>query len=291
MREKIVVTGASSYLGRRVVERLSRSRSAKIVALISPRAVEAEPETDPRIRTIRASLATPLARPVIDALQTADRVLHFAWDRRGDATGSIETNAAMIENLLAFCRPKDFVFVSSVAGAPDAASAYGRHKHILAERVRAAGGSVFLPGLVVEDPPAGPYATLTKVVSKLPLALRLTKGAPKVYPIGMDRLLHLVDLLADPDLPPGTWRGFEAPVEFNDFIAEIEARHPRRRLPFAVPTGLMLSTARALKHVPLPTRAYCDKILTFLQKNDAYLAKADAFPARPDYAQPIKATR
>jgi hypothetical protein len=148
-----------------------------------------------------------------------------------------------------------------------------------------------VPGLVVEDPPAGPYAILTKVVSKLPLALRLTSSAPQVYPIEMDRLLELIDRLADPRLPPGTWRGFDAPVAFNDFLRGIEARNPRARLPVAVPTNLLLVAARTLKRVPLRTRAYCDKILTFLHKNDAYLAKTSPLPARLDSAQLIKVTQ
>lgn len=288
MPEQIVVTGASSYLGRRVVERLALSRGATIVALCSPRAGEDEPTANPGIRRIRASLETPLVQPVTDILRCADRVLHFAWDRRGDATGSIKTNATMVANLLASCQPEAFVFVSSVAAAPDAASAYGQHKFALSQRVLAAGGSVFVPGLVVEDPPAGPYAILTRVVSTLPLALRLTHGAPQVYPIRMDRLLGLVERLADPALPPGHWRGFEAPVGFNDFLVGIETLYPRRRLQISVPTRLMLGAARTVRRVPLPTKAYCDKILTLLQKNDAYLANVNPLPADQFSARPLR---
>ncbi|MGQ0567696.1 MAG: NAD-dependent epimerase/dehydratase family protein [Gemmobacter sp.] len=291
MPERIVVTGASSYLGRRVVARLAERPGAQIVALCSPRDPDAGDGegAGTNVRRIRASLAAPLSPPVTLALRAADRVLHFAWDRRGDAVGAIGTNAAMVENLLAICRPEALVFVSSVAGAPDAASAYGRHKHALAERVRAAGGSVFVPGLVVEDPPAGPYAILTRVVAGLPLALHFTRGAPQVYPVTMARLLDMVDLVADPDLPPGTWRGFDAPVGINDFLRALEARHPRARLSVAVSARLLINVARMLKRVPLPTRAYCDKILTFLQKNDAHLALTSPLAARLDRTQPNKA--
>jgi uncharacterized protein YbjT (DUF2867 family) len=289
MPERIVVTGASSYLGRRVVERLALTRGAEIVALCSPRAGESNSGSNPRIRYIRASLAEPLPLPVFEALRTADRVLHFAWDRRGDATGSIETNAAMVENLLAVCRPDAFVFVSSVAGAPDAASAYGRHKHLLAERVRAAGGSVFVPGLVVEDPPAGPYAILTKVVAKLPLAIHFTLGAPQVYPVTMDRLLDMAEVVADPRLARGSWRGFDEPVSINAFLRSIEARHLRARVPVPVPTRLLLSVARIVKRLPLPTRAYCDKILTFLQKNDEHLATICPLPTQAGRTTPMNA--
>lgn len=279
MPDRIVVTGASSPIGRRAVARLAASPWCEVTAIASPRA--AVPETGPSggIRWLRADLAAPLSAEVARALRDADRVLHFAWDRRGDPAGSNTANRAMTEALLQASEPRSLVFVSSVAGAPDAASAYGQNKHELSERVLAAGGSVFVPGLVTDDPPEGPYAILCKLVAGLPVRLRLSGQPPQVYPIAMERLLDLVERVADPALPPGTWRGFGAPVAFNAFLAGIEALHPRARLPVRVPATLLLGAARTVRRLPLPTRALADKALTFLRKNDAHLAAARPLPA------------
>jgi hypothetical protein len=283
MPELIVVTGASSPIGRRAVARLAATPGREVVAIASPRAGTPGPSVPVGVRWLTLDLAQPLPAEIVATLRRADRVLHFAWDRRGDAAGSIDVNRAMVDALLSAAAPRAVVFVSSVAGAPDAASAYGRHKHSLALHVRAAGGSVFVPGLVVGDPPEGPYAILCKVVARLPVRLRLSGRAPQVYPITMDRLLDLIEHAADPTLSPGTWRGFDDPVPFGTFLAGIEARNPRTRLPVTLPAGLLLGAARTLKRLPLPTRALADKVLTFLQKNDAHLAAAQPLPATPGH--------
>lgn len=279
MLDTIVVTGASSYLGQRAVAQLAGLGRYRVVALVSPRA-PSDPQVPPGITAIRVDLMGPMSEQVRAELGMATRVLHFAWDRHGDADGSNAGNLAMLDTLLSACRKGALVFVSSVAGAPDAASSYGRHKLAIANRVLAAGGSVFVPGLVVEDPPAGPYAILTRVIARAPLALRLTSNQPQVYPVAMSRLLDMIVQVADPNLPPGLWRGFEAPVAFNDFLARPEGQHPRRRLPLPIPTRALLGAARMAKALPLPSRAYCDKVLTLLQKNDAYLARIQTLPER-----------
>ncbi len=284
MPDRIVVTGASSPIGRRAVARLSACPGREVVAIASLRAGIPEEGGPGRVRWLQADLARPHSAEVAGALREADRILHFAWDRRGDATGSIAANSAMVEALLSAAAPAALVFVSSVAAAPDAASTYGRHEHALAGRVLAAGGSVLVPGLVADDPPEGPYAILCKVVSRLPLRLRLTGRAPQVYPVAMERLMDMVERVADPLLPPGTWRGFEAPVAFDAFLAGVEARYPRSRLPVRLPAALLLGAAQALRRLPLRTRALADKVLTFLRKNDAHLAEARPLPAPSERA-------
>jgi hypothetical protein len=286
---RIVVTGAGSWLGRRTVDLLAAGTGHQVLALTSPRGGPVPALARAGVRWRAVDLAAPLPHEVATAIAAADRVLHYAWDRRADASGDNAANIAMAQALAGLARPGALVFVSSVAGSPRARSAYGRNKHAVAALVRAAGGSVWLPGLVVDDPPQGPHAILCGVVRRVPVALRLTGGGPNVYPMPVATLLGQALALCAADLPPGTWQGFEAPVPFNTFLAGIEAAHPRLRLPVRLPTGPLVVAAAALRRLPLPTRRLSDKVLTLLWKDDAAIAAALPLPS-PELA-PAPAAR
>lgn len=150
----IVITGASSYLGRIVVEFLREKTAHCLVAVVSPRA--ALPAENERVHFLRADLAAELAQ--------AACVLHFAWTRTGSADAVRAANRAMITHLLgAMPDAGKFWFISSVSASPRPMSIYGATKHEAAELVRARGGGVLVCGLVVEpDPPRGPYRMLKK---------------------------------------------------------------------------------------------------------------------------------
>lgn len=278
MTRRIVVTGANSYLGHHTIKHLAKVGAYEIVALCSPRAAAAPADAVPGTSREVADLAKPVGEEIARHLNAADRVLHFAWDRRCDASGENGANEAMVENVMRHCSPEAFVFVSSVAGSPEARSQYGRNKHAVARQVLAKGGSVFVPGLVTDDDPQGPFKLLASTVRGLPVAFRLSQDEPNVYPVELSTLLEMLAALCAGDLRPGTYNGFTRPVGFNAFLADLEQRYPRRRIPVRVPTPLVLSLVGRARLLPTPAPKYCDKILTFLYKDDAHLMQGAPVP-------------
>src|ERR1700733_3921322 len=68
----VVVTGASGYLGSRIADTLE-SRGRRVVRLLrSPSKGQAD--------AFSYDLSTPLSREVIDALHSADALVHTAYD-------------------------------------------------------------------------------------------------------------------------------------------------------------------------------------------------------------------
>ncbi len=268
----VVITGASSYLGRVAVEALLAKSAHRLVAVVSPRA-ELPTENGGRVRWLLADLsATPDAELAAELAQAAS-VLHFAWTRTGSADAVSRANRAMIEHLLgAMPDPGKLWFISSVSASPRPMSTYGATKHEASELVRARGGSVLVCGLIVEpDPPRGPYRMLRKNVARFPLAFRATSGEPLVFPLRLDDLGATLAHVVTTAPAPGSYRMFSPPLGFNAFIGLLERLAPRRRLPAPFPAGLVLRAAALAKKSRLIPVKLCDQVLTFLYKDAPHL--------------------
>jgi hypothetical protein len=278
---RIVVTGAHSYLGGHTLAHLRAEPNAIIDALITPWADPAlQSSPDGRVQYHRVDLSKPLPEPLTGLLAQADRVLHLAWVRGSDAARVERANLDMVESLTAPMPVKSrFLFVSSAAAAADTPGIYGRTKWRVAGRVRALGGTVLVCGLVVDEDPQGPYRLLHNVVAKTPIALRFKAGASQVYPVTLPELLDYLDRALTIDAPAGTYRMFPRAVEFNDFIAGIEALYPRRRMQVRLNARTLLALARVGKRLPLAPALLLDKVHSFLYKNDAFLQGCPEPPA------------
>ncbi|HMP74718.1 MAG TPA: hypothetical protein PKE12_00335 [Kiritimatiellia bacterium] len=279
MTEGIALTGAGSYIGLRLLERLAAGRERPIVAIASPRSMRPE-HLPPWIRWVQMDLAaqTPALGEI---LQSTGVLLHLAWARTGgDEQALLARNTAMIRQLTAALPdPGAFWFLSSVSASSQARSSYGRIKFAMEQLVRNLGGSLLSVGLVVErDPPAGPYKMLRSLVQKLPFAFRTTLGSVPVYPIRMDDFLPAMTRLLDAPPPPGAYRVFTDPLPFNAFMRHLEAGFTRGRMPLPLPLPLLLAGARAWQRTGLPPRKPVDQILTLFYKDAAHLAKHRPLP-------------
>ena len=280
MVKRIVVTGASSYLGRNVVQGLLAKENCDVEALISPRSADLQIEGGSRVRATRADLCRELTTDVMDILRGADRVFHLAWVRKGRPRDVQAANEAMINNLLSAVRTPDrLYFMSSVAASPTAFSGYGMAKWSAQQIVLKEGGIVLVCGLVVEPVPHGPYHLLCRAVRSLPVAIRMTTGSLRVYPVHIDDVVACIGDAIESDRPSGTYRLFASvPPDFNDFMQAIERQYPKARIPFGLdPLGLT-RWMTALSRVRLIPAAWIDKILTFLNKNQVYLDSIREWP-------------
>lgn len=273
MTEKtIVVTGAGSYLGGRTVARLNGYR---VKALVSPR-WQGGDERD-GVEYIRADLEKPLPPGTIEG---AHRVFHFAWSRGRNLEVVLDANRAMINHLVEpLADASKFFFISSIAGCPGAHSTYGKSKAQAAEFVRNLGASVLICGLVIDAEPRGPYKMLTSAIRKLPFRIRLTRGEPKVLPVQIDDVAGAVEALCESKVDPATYRLFGDAQGFNEFMAAIEERYPKRRIPLSMSADFILNTVAGMKRMHLAPWKLSDKILTFLYKDVDYLMTAKEIPS------------
>ncbi len=277
----VVVTGAHAPLGSGVVRHLLERTACRVTAVVTPWGARMPSSAAPaRLHVVALDLTRPFDGETTELFAGADRVLHFAWARDREAERAEEMNRRMVESITeALGGPARLAFISSVGASAHTPSIYGRTKWRIAERVRTMGGCVLVCGLVIADPPQGPYKMLADMVARVPVSLRFFAGPVPVYPTPVAVINRVAQAFVEENVPPGTYRLFPAhPVDLNRTLASLEARAPRRRVPVPVPTAASVAAVRALGSAHLMPFALADKILTFLHKDRCYL---EALPTMP----------
>jgi nucleoside-diphosphate-sugar epimerase len=278
--KKIIVTGANSYLGSAVVRYLIDKTNWHICGLVSPRTTSAHSNIKAeRVRYIRADLTQSLSEEIRRELESADRVVHFAWVRGKRLEQVIGLNCTMINSLgKAMATPSGFCLISSVAACPRALSIYGQAKYRAMQLVSEFGGISLVCGLVVDEVPRGPFRLLTCCIGKLPLSIRFTKGAPQVYPIHIRDVGLAVQRIGESNLGIGGYKMFGPETDLNAFLRMLEDIYRRKRIPVRVDAQFILGVISFLKRVRLVPAGLADKVLTFLHKEAEYLMSHKDIP-------------
>ncbi len=258
MPQRLVVTGASGYLGARFVER-AQERGCEVVALGSK----------PPGSTI---VATPwrLGEPArLTAFAGATAVVHLAHDWASDRFhGDTPGNPNLIgtEMLARAAREAGvprFVFASTNSARPRALNAYGRIKHQTEERLRTqprSEGRVFCAriGLVYGGPERAQYGLMSKL-ARLPV-LPMFGLDREVQPIHIDEVCDgLLRLALDPptDRPTAVLAG-PAPVRFGAWLRTLRrGRLGKSLLLVPVPIALALKAcdwSRSISFIPTVDR-------------------------------------
>lgn len=285
----IVVTGAHSYLGQKVLKHISGLDGFDIAALITPWTTVSGLINSPEIRYFKADLRENLSGEAAEAVRNADYVLHFAWVRGQNEEKVLNENLLMFENLKThITSPEKLVFVSSVAASPETLSTYGRTKFKIANRLSEYGAVILVTGLIVDKDPRGPYKLLGNVVRKLPFSIRFTRNSVKVYPIRTDDFLNAIATVISRPVPAGTYRVYPAEAaNINDFLAELERKYPRVRLRFPMSYKFSMSSLKFLRRIGLMPASLGEKLLTFLYKDEDYLARHKALPGEHVIDRPL----
>ena len=272
--KKVVLTGAHSYLGQKLLSHLSTIGGFEVGAFITPWAKDDGLVAGDGIRYVKADLTQSLSDESAGLVRAADRLLHFAWIRGKDEDEVLASNFAMLANLQAhLTRPEALVFISSVAASPNTLSRYGRTKFKIANKLLADGAIVLVTGLIVDKEPKGPYKLLVDVVRKYPFSVRFTANSLKVYPIRTDDFLSAITTVLTADLASGSYRVYPSnAADINEFLEQLEKKYKRGRLKFPVSYKLSISGLRGMHRARLLPPTLGEKLLTFLYKDEEYLA-------------------
>ena len=285
----VVVTGAHSYLGQKLLEHFSAIGGFKIAALITPWANEDGLIHNEGITYFKADLREALQANVAALVRNADRIMHFAWKRGKDEEKVLDDNRRMFENVKEhISSPDKLVFISSVAASPNTLSTYGKTKFKMAQQLSVYGAIILVTGLIVDKEPKGPYKLLVGVVKKFPFSVRFTKNSVKVYPIRTDDFLNgIVTILKEP-ISSGTYRLYPSDAaDINDFLAQLEKRYSRFRVPLPISYGLALGILKSTRRLGVLPATLGEKLLTFLFKDEAYLAMHATLPGTENIDRPL----
>jgi nucleoside-diphosphate-sugar epimerase len=277
---KIVVTGASSYLGRNVIEGLLEAGNWQVVGIVSPRFDTANCAMgSTNLVYLNQDLTQALSSTVLSAIRDSEVILHFAWLRHEDAQTAIAQNIAILDKLAAAKSPEStLITMSSVAGSPTAVSSYGQAKYALNEYSTEKQFVALACGLVCAREPIGPYKQLTTVSRALPITIVPVGPAPDVYPVWINDVVDgLCNLCGHPP-PGGVYRFWGSHERIDQFLRRIQALYPRLRVPVPVPFAMINPLVNVLVTLRLMPATIGDKLKTFLNKDDDYLATLKILP-------------
>ena len=222
---KLLITGASGYIGTRLVA-LAQSENHEVVAATRRPCRDA-------VEWLAFNLDSRVPLTIPDDV---DAVIHLAANTSANSDEE-DREVAAATMLLAATREAGarFLFVSSQTARCDAPTSYGRVKWAIELRVLTAGGLVIRPGQVYGGAERGLFGTLVRLVRTLPL-LPVFLPHPMVQPIHVDDCARaLLRLSTLPIIGPRVYRiGSREAVSFTAFLKAI-ARYRVRRFKLFVP--------------------------------------------------------
>lgn len=260
---KVLVTGASGFIGSRLCTRL-REAGHEAVAMMRPRR-DAGPYPDGEAAFGHLPYGIPER-----AWQGVDSVIHCAGATTGqDEVESRSVNVESTRVLINVARKlpdfRRFVFVSSQSAHEGAISAYGKTKSEAEQLVRASGlpYAILRPGLVFGPGPTGLFARMRGTVKRLPVLPLLGGGKAIVQPICVDDLCEAMVrcLLLDEGESPELNLGEPAGMSLREFLQAIAVAETGNRKPeLVIPLGPIKAVVAIGEKLGLPLPVSSDNL-------------------------------
>jgi nucleoside-diphosphate-sugar epimerase len=252
--EHIVVTGASGYIGSRLVRlALAQRRTVTVLGRTGN-------PTPYGVRFVPWELGGSL--PMLDFPVETTAVVHLAHDWRDRSTDGTNVRGTRLLSQSARARGvKRFVFVSSQSARSDALNSYGRIKWTIEQSLDGPEMVSARVGLVYGGARRGMYGLLTKLVSLSPLLPMIDPGRP-VQPIHVEEVCRGLLALADGDATGRIGLAGSDPVSFGDFLKTLaqEGFSLRVRI-LPIPLRFALLAAEAVAAIPFGPRIDEERIL------------------------------
>ncbi|MDX2169358.1 MAG: NAD(P)H-binding protein, partial [Deltaproteobacteria bacterium] len=277
---QILLTGASGFIGRRLVERLTAAGHQLTALLRTPDAVRL-----PRSVTVVQGDITDAAA-VARAAAGCDAIVHLA-----NATGVHDEararaiNVGGTDHVLAAARAAGnirVIFTSTVSAMRARLGPYGRTKREAEAHVRAAGVPfVILRPSLVYGGTSGLVAALIGHLRGLPLMPVIGNGRIEIDPIHLDDVCAVIEACLARDDVLGRTYDLLGPerVSFDDLLRRIAAAIGVERRLLHVPGPLALALARGLGRVLAHPPLTVDNVLGLTSP-----ARLDRAAARRDFA-------
>jgi nucleoside-diphosphate-sugar epimerase len=250
---KILVTGASGLVGRRLVACLLGNGMSVTAFVRRAESMAGVDGVDVAVGVVEDRAAVERAAAGCDA------VVHLA-----NASGVVDearvqaVNVGGTENALAACagKARRIVFISTISAMRARLGPYGRSKRLAEERVRTAGIPfvILRPSLVYGAKETGLVASLTRHLRSLPVMPVIGDGRIEIDPLHLDDLCAVIEACLLRDDVLGRTYDLLGPdrVTFDAFL---------RRL------GGVLGVRRPLLHLPAPPLLLLARLLGRLMKD------------------------
>ncbi len=228
---RLMVTGASGYIGRRLCA-LASDIGWDVVVL------GRAPLDDRIVRRFDWRLGEEIPQSAFDGVKAVIHLAH-SWNSDGEQrTSSTNINLAGTEKLARAALAADvprFIFASTTSARPEALNSYGRIKYAVEKLL------ISLPtasnrvdcariGLVYGGPEIGQYGLLSKLVRLLPL-LPMVALNRKVQPIYLDEVVAgLLALAKRPATSIAPVIAGPVPIAFGKFLQMLRRAHVGKRL-------------------------------------------------------------
>jgi nucleoside-diphosphate-sugar epimerase len=247
------VTGASGYLGSQICQTLE-SRGWQVIRLTGSPAKS-------HGQVVSYDLAAPITAQVSEALQSADALIHAAYDL--SLTSSVDIWRVNVEGTRRLLKAAEeagtgrIIVLSSMSAFAGTSQLYGRAKLDIEAITVQLGGCAIRPGLVHGKQAGGMTGALRKLTG-LPIVPVIAGGAG-LYTVWEDDLMEAIALLASATtLEPGTISlAHPDKVTLVSIMSALAAEENRRSRFIPVPWQLVYWLLRTgeLMRLQLPFRA------------------------------------
>jgi NADH dehydrogenase len=278
---RILVTGATGFIGRRLVERLTAAGHS-VVAVVRPSS-----PSRPAVAGVTVVPAEFSDAPALrGACQGCDAIVHLAA-----ATGVADPQIAFAVNVggtralldaAREARVGRFIFISTISALREKMGPYGRTKQQAEEAVRASGIPfvVLRPSLVYGDGSVGLFANLARSMRSLPVVPVIGSGTIELDPIHVDDVCAVIEQCVTRSDVLGKSYDLLGPdrVTFNEFL-KLLASEIHVQKPFVhVPSWFALLAARAFGVISKRPPLSVDNVLGLTSP-----ARVDRTAARRDF--------
>lgn len=259
------VTGASGYVGSRIVEQLRRERWRVLELRRDTRAVGAD--------RIPYSLEED---PPAGALAHCNALVHCAYDFRPVRWDDIaRVNVEGSRRLLgeaAEAGVTRIVVVSTLSAFEGCRSLYGRAKLAIEEIAARIGAARIRPGLVWGDRPGGTLGALDRVVATTPIVPLPGDGRHLQYLCHEEDLARAIRELLDrteAEIPAPIVAAAEEPLTLRGILETLAERRGKRVSFLRVPEGWALAGLRAVEAAGLRAGFRSDSLVSLMNQNPA----------------------